>query len=160
MRALGLTRMGRLADLAPLFLRLGVGLVFAWHGWQKFVNGPENFAGFLDSLGVPAPEIVAWLQTLAEGVGGLMLMVGLLTRLTTLPLIVIMIGAIVLVKDDVGFIAPQGAPLPGAEFDLTLLVGLVALLLLGPGRTSVDHAAGIEPTRVVNEYTRRTRIFS
>lgn len=160
MKALGLTRFGRLADLAPLVLRLGVGLVFAWHGFQKFAGGPENFAGFLDSLGVPAPQIVAWLQTFTEGVGGLLLIVGLLTRLATLPLIVILLGAIVLVKDDIGLIAPPGAPTAGAELDLALLVGLLAILLLGPGRISADHAAGIDRTVVVNEPTRRTSVFS
>lgn len=143
MRTVAVSRLGHLADLAPLALRLGVGTVFAWHGWQKFTNDPATFATFLDSLGVPLPEVTAWLQTFAEGIGGLLLIVGALTRLTTLPLIGILVGAILLVKDEVGFIAPPGGG-AGAELDVSLLAGLVALLFLGPGRLSVDAALGLE----------------
>lgn len=145
MRWLALPPLQRLRPLAPLFLRLGVGLVFVVHGWSKLSDGPDMFAGMLTDLGVGVPLVFAWLVTLAELVGGTMLLLGLLTRLATLPLIGTMIGAIALVKVDLGVIAPAGAPLPGAELDIALLVGLVALLLLGPGRISVDHALGIEP---------------
>lgn len=145
MRALGLTPLHRLADLAPLFLRLGVGLVFLLHGWQKLTDGPSGFAGMLTGLDVPAPELTAWLVTIAELGGGALLLVGLLTRLATLPLIGTMIGAIFLVKTDIGFLSVGGAPLPGAELDVALLVGLLALLVTGPGRLSADHALGIEP---------------
>jgi putative oxidoreductase len=144
MRALSLPPVHRLAEFAPLVLRLGVGLVFVVHGWQKLTGGPSAFGGMLSGLGVGAPEVFAWLVTIAELVGGLLLLVGLLTRLATLPLIATMIGAIVLVKVDLGIIAPEGAMIPGAELDIALLAGLTALLLLGPGRLSVDHAVGIE----------------
>lgn len=145
MSTITLSRSGRVADIAPLVLRVGVGLVFALHGWQKFSSGPVNFgATTLEPLGVPAPEIVAWLMTVAEGVGGVLLIVGLLTRLATLPLIAIMVGAIVLVKTNVGFLTPAGAGIPGAELDTVLLAGAVTLLFLGPGRISLDAAIGYE----------------
>lgn len=144
MRALSLPVLHRLTDLAPLALRLGVGLVFAVHGWAKLTGGPSMFGGMLSGLGVGAPEVFAWLITTAELVGGILLLVGLLTRLATLPLIATMVGALVLVKGDMGIIAPGGAPMPGAELDIALLAGLVALLLMGPGRFSADHAVGIE----------------
>ena len=144
MKAVGASALGHLADLGPLCIRVGVGAVFAVHGWQKFDNGPENFAVFLDSLNVPAPETVAWLQTIAEGVGGLMLIAGLMTRLVTLPLIAIMIGAITLVKVDLpgwGFVV-DGAT--GFELETALLAGLLGLLFIGPGRLSLDGAFGME----------------
>lgn len=144
MRALGLSPLHRLADLAPLALRLGLGLVFVVHGWSKLNDGPSGFAGMLTGLGVAAPEPIAWLVTIAELVGGAMLLIGLLTRLVSLPLIALMIGAIALVKADVGIIAPGGAPMAGAELDIALLAGLVALLFIGPGRISVDSVLGIE----------------
>lgn len=149
MRALGLTPLHRFADLAPLFLRLGVGLVFVVHGWQKLTDGPSGFAGMLSGLGVAAPDLFAWLVTAAELGGGTLLLVGLLTRLATLPLIGTMLGAILLVKVDLGIIAPAGAPLPGAEVDIALLAGLLAVLVAGPGRVSVDHVVGIEPGTLV-----------
>jgi putative oxidoreductase len=125
----------RAEDLGLLFMRIGVGVVFAWHGWLKFDGGVGNFAGFLGSLNVPAPEVVAWLVVITEGVGGLLLIIGLLTRYVTLPLIAVMIGAIVTVKVGVGFIVQGGA---GAELDVALLAGLLGLLFIGPGRLSVD----------------------
>ncbi len=146
MRALGLPALQRLADLAPLVLRLGLGIVFVVHGLAKLDGGPATgFGGMLTGLGVAAPALFAWLVTIAELVGGVLILIGLLTRLATLPLIAILVGAVVLVKIDLGVIAEQGAPLPGAEIDIALLAGLFALLLIGPGRASVDRALGIEP---------------
>jgi putative oxidoreductase len=131
----------RAEDLGPLFMRLGVGVVFAWHGWLKFDGGVGNFAGFLGSLNVPAPEVVAWLTVIAEGVGGLLLIGGLLTRYVSLSLIAVMIGAILTVKADVGFIVQGGA---GAELDVALLAGLFGLLFIGPGRLSLDALLGLK----------------
>jgi putative oxidoreductase len=151
MKSLGSTALGRFDYLGPLFLRVGVGVVFAWHGWQKFNNlGVANFAKFLGSLNVPAPEVVAWLQVAAEGIGGLLLVVGLLTRFVTLPLIAVMIGAILMVKADVGFIV---TPVAGAELEVALLAGLLGLLFIGPGRLSLDWMFGLETraTRVSND---------
>lgn len=145
MRALGLPALHRLHDLAPLVLRLGLGIVFLVHGVSKLNAGPASgFGSMLTGLSAPAPALFAWLVTIAELVGGILLLVGLLTRLTTLPLIATLIGAIVLVKFDVGVIAGEGAAMPGAEVDIALLAGLVALLVIGPGRLSVDRAVGVE----------------
>lgn len=125
----------------------------AWHGWQKLDGGVGNFAGVLESLDVPAPELVAWLQTIAEGIGGLLLIAGLFTRLVTLPLIGILIGALLLVKVDVGFIVPDAA---GAELDVALLAGLFGLLFIGPGRVSLDAMLGLETTAVPVRSDRRS----
>ncbi|HSL06441.1 MAG TPA: DoxX family protein, partial [Pseudonocardiaceae bacterium] len=95
----------------------------------------------LASLNVPFPEVVAWLQVIGEGVGGLLLIVGLFTRLVTLPLIAILVGAILLVKIDLGFV---GVDTPGYEYDIALIAGLLGLLFIGPGRLSLDGALGLE----------------
>ncbi len=144
MRTLSLPFLDHFRGLAPLVLRLGVGLVFAVHGFSKLTNGPAQFSSMLTGLGVGAPLVFAWLVTIAELVGGLLIIVGLLTRLATLPLIATLAGAILLVKVDVGIIAPMGSPMPGAEVDIALLAGLVALLFMGPGRLSIDRMVGVE----------------
>jgi putative oxidoreductase len=147
MKSVGASALGHLADLGPLCMRVGVGAVFAVHGWQKYDQiGVSNFASFLDSFDIPAPETVAWLMTIAEGIGGLMLIVGLLTRLVTLPLIAIMIGAITIVKVDlpgVGFVVDASVGI-GWELETALLAGLLGLLFVGPGRISLDGAFGME----------------
>ena len=147
MKAVGASALGHLADLGPLCIRVGVGAAFAVHGWQKFDQiGVSNFATFLDSLGVPAPETVAWLQTIAEGVGGLLLIAGLMTRLVTIPLIGIMVGAVLLVKEDlpgVGFVVDSSVG-TGWELETALTAGLLGLLFIGPGRLSIDGAMGME----------------
>jgi len=137
MRVLGLPFLSRLGDLAPVALRLGVGFVFVHYGYTKLSSGPENFAGMLSGLGVAGPTLFAWLVTIAELIGGALLIVGLLTRLVTLPLIANLVGAIILVKADQG--------MPAAGIDIALLAGLAALLLIGPGRLSLDRLTGIEP---------------
>jgi uncharacterized membrane protein YphA (DoxX/SURF4 family) len=60
-----------------------------------------------------------------------------------MALSVVSIGALIYVKQDLGIISSQ--PMPGAELDLALLGGLIAVTLLGPGPISLDHRLGIEP---------------
>ena len=127
---------GRTADLGPLLMRVGLGAAFATHGWLKFNGGVDNFAGFLDSLGVPLPDLVAWLQIMAEGIGGLMLIAGLFTRFVVLPQIAVLVGALLMVKSDLPLVNPDGTP--GFSYEIALMAGLLGLLFVGPGRFSLD----------------------
>ena len=129
--------LSRFSPAAPLLLRLVTGVVMAAHGWEKLQGGPAGFGeGMLAGLGVPAPVLVAWVVTAIELGGGLLLIAGLLTRIAALLNSAVLIGAISLVKIDVGLIADEGA---GAELDLALLAGLVAVALTGPGRLALDR---------------------
>ena len=56
MKALGNSALGRAADLGPLLIRLGVGTVFAVHGWQKFDGGVSNFAAPEKRLSAQIPS--------------------------------------------------------------------------------------------------------
>lgn len=143
MRALGLPFLSRFRHVAPVALRLGVGLNFMWFGNKKISRGSESFAEQLADLGVASPMLFTWLVIIAELIGGALLVAGLLTRLTTLPLIVTMIGSIYLVKAELG--------MPDAGIDIALLAGLVALLLAGPGAYSVDRLVGIEPSETSSD---------
>ncbi|CAN5882669.1 hypothetical protein BH23ACT2_BH23ACT2_26440 [soil metagenome] len=77
-------------------------------------------------------------------------MLGIGTRIAAALLSIVMIGAIIYVKQELGIISSQ--PMPGAELDLALLAGLVALIVIGPGRISLDQQLDIEPRE-----TRRNR---
>lgn len=122
-------------DLAILALRLAVGVVLAYHGWLK-LGGVSGFAGFVDSLGVPAPELMAYVVTYLEFLGGIALIVGLATRYVAALFVVEMVFTIALVKLDVGLIASEGGV--GAELDLLILATALSLVLTGAGRWSVD----------------------
>lgn len=143
--ALGLSPVGRLAGLAPLLVRLIVGPIMAVHGFQKLTQmGPGTFGSqMLGGLGVPLPTLMGFVVTFVELGGGILLVLGLLSRLAALLLTINLSVAILLVKVNVGLIAPEGAG-AGAELDLALIAGFLVILLAGPGKISLDYALGIE----------------
>jgi putative oxidoreductase len=83
---------------------------------------------------------MAPLITALEIGGGLLLIIGLGTRIVALLFALEMIGTNLLVKMDLGLIAQQGA---GAELDLAMLAGALAILFLGPGNLAVDNKIGL-----------------
>lgn len=135
--------LNRFNSAVPLVLRVVLGGLFVWHGFDKFDAGIDMVEGMFEMWGVPAPGLTAPLVALIEIVGGAMLLVGAGTRMAAGLLSVVMVGALIYVKADLGIIS--SVPMPGAELDLALLAGLVALLLGGPGRLSVDDKLGLEP---------------
>jgi putative oxidoreductase len=122
-----------------------MGVVFIAHGMQKLNNGVEGFGGFLSSLNVPIPEIMAWVVMLLEIGGGVLLILGLGTRAVAVLLALLMVGTLTMVKIDAGLIGEGGT---GGEIDLMLLAGAVALALMGPGAAAVDRVIGLEPRLV------------
>lgn len=129
---------GGLSTWATIPLRLGVGIIFAAHGWQKFSNGLEGVAQFFGGVGIPLPEVSAFIVAFVELVGGIGLVVGFFTRYWALLLSIVMIVATFTVKLPNGLLGMQGRP--GYELDLALLVGCLALLLTGPGPLSLERA--------------------
>lgn len=83
----------RLRWLPPTVARLTIGLVFLQTGWGK-VHNIQKVVGFFTELGIPAPELQARLAATAELVCGALILIGLFTRVATLPLIVTMTVAI------------------------------------------------------------------
>jgi putative oxidoreductase len=156
MRTLSLSPVARFAGLAPLVVRVIVGVIMFSHGLQKLTQmGPGNFGGqVLAGLGVSLPELMGYVVTFVELVGGILLIVGLFSRIAALLLTIDLVVAILLVKLNVGLIAPQGSG-AGAELDLALIAGLLVILLAGPGKLSVDHTLGLEPDLVADEPTSR-----
>ena len=87
----------KLTWLPPTAARLTMGWIFLQSGWGKLHN-IQKVIEFFASLGIPAPEIQARLSATTELVCGVLLLLGLLTRLAILPLIVVMTVAILTEK--------------------------------------------------------------
>jgi putative oxidoreductase len=143
MRFLGMPT-HRIAGVAPLVVRVIVGVIMIDHGLTKLVNGIPQFGTVtLVPLGVPYPDAMAYVVTITEIVGGVLLVVGMLSRLAALALLIEMATTLTLVKSHVGLIAPatRGA---GAELDLALAAGFLTVFLAGPGVLSLDSLLKIE----------------
>lgn len=118
----------KLLAYGSLPIRIVAGITFVAHGLPKF----ENIAGtqgFFGSIGLP-PEL-ALPVGLLEVIGGIFLLVGVVTRISAALFIIDMIGAIVLVRLPDGFI-------DGYELESLLIAISVSLLITGPGRISVE----------------------
>lgn len=115
-------------------LRIVVGITFLMHGGQKLFMGFQNVAGFLGSVGIPLPTLAGVVLTLVEFVGGIALILGLLTRYAAALLAVDMLVAIITVHAKNGFFASSG----GVEFPLLLLVANINLILAGAGALGID----------------------
>jgi putative oxidoreductase len=146
------------ANMVALILRVGLAVIFLFHGLDKIVNGDGGAAWVNQMYGRQRVEIaakpddertqppdqvpasltfastqlaVAW----GEFLGGLALALGLLTRVAALGLIIIQVGAVCLVTYPRGFRFERGG---GYEYNLALLAMCLALLILGPGIWSLD----------------------
>jgi putative oxidoreductase len=137
--AMNLDGLGPLQRWGLTVLRVVVGLVFVMHGGQKlFVLGLGGVAMFMGQLGIPAPALAAGVVTAVEFLGGLALVLGLVTRWVAVLLGIDMLVAILAVHLGAGFFLPDGF-----EFALTLFAANVLLALSGPGAAAVDECLGI-----------------
>jgi putative oxidoreductase len=129
---------------APLAVRITVGVVFMGTGWTKLHNLPLITKNFT-ALGIPAPEILTPFVSGVEFVGGLLLLLGLLTRFASVPLMIVMVVAIVSAKR--GEIDSLETFL-GFE-EVSYFVMFAWLAIAGPGPVSLDHfilkASGRKP---------------
>lgn len=123
----------RHAHIAVLFLRLGTGTVFIYHGYSKIFasGGIERFTGYLTSLGFPLPSILAYTSGGVEFFGGCMLALGLLTRQASLLLIINMLVAV--------FIAHRHDAYPQKEHAIQMLVLSIGTLYSGSGAFSLEN---------------------
>jgi putative oxidoreductase len=128
----------RAVDWGLLFIRIPIGLTFVFHGYQKISMGIPQVAGFLESLQVPAAGFFAYVVTFVEFLGGLCLLVGLITPVWAAMLSILIIVAIAKVHLQNGFDFTKG----GFEPHLAWLAILLFLILAGPGRYSVDRIIG------------------
>ena len=131
-------------DVAALALRLLLGLVFFPHGMQKLFGwfGGPGFSGmmgmFTDKMGVPA--VFAFLAIMAEGLGSLGLITGLLTRVAAFGIAVNMTVAVYMLHWQNGFFMNWFGNQKGEgyEFHLLAIAIAVALMIRGGGAWSAD----------------------
>jgi putative oxidoreductase len=123
-----------------LFLRFALGIMFTFHGAQKLFgafseHGIQEFTQGLTNMGIPFPQVSAYLAGGAEFFGGILLILGLLTRLAAVPLLVVMLVAIFKAHWANGFSMQNG----GFEYPFVISGGLLLLLIEGAGCCSMDQ---------------------
>jgi len=127
------------APRATVLVRLLVGCVFLSEGIQKFLFPQALGVGRFIKIGIPAPQFFAPFVGVVEIVGGLMLIVGLLTRVASIPLAIDISVAILTTK--LPMLAKSGfwATAHEARVDFCMLLGSIFLLIVGAGPLSADR---------------------
>jgi len=132
-------RTGLLTEAALLGLRMTVGVTFIVHGFGKFGN--EGYVGWMGSLGI-SPEF-ALIIALGEFVPGILLVAGVLSRISASIIAAIMLSAMIVIRGFASF-AGMGEE-SGYEHDLILLAASLVIIVTGPGRLSVSRVLAFLP---------------
>ena len=111
-------------------IRAAVVVIFIVHGFSKFGN--PGFGDCISSLGIPAEMQIP--IALAEFIPGILLIIGVLTRISASLISIVMLGAIFLVKGASSLIGDYGY-----ELDLILLAACLVVIVAGPGRVSLSY---------------------
>lgn len=129
---------GRTAK-AILLVRILVGWVFLSEGIQKFLFPEALGVGRFVKIGIPWPQVMAPFVGVVEIVCGTLLLVGLLTRLAAVPLLIDI--SVALYSTKIVTLAKNGlwSTLQEARTDVSMLLGLVFLLLVGGGSLAIDN---------------------
>lgn len=120
-------------------IRVVVGITFMLHGAQKLFGvlgggGLEGTAKFMSSLGLEPSSLMAFLAGSGEFFGGLLLILGLLSRPAALLTAIVSLVALFTVHISKGYFMSTG----GSEYILVLLAASVAIMIEGAGRCSID----------------------
>lgn len=122
-------------ELGSLIIRVVLGITFFIHGLVKFQDGVGNTAGWFESIGLPG--FLAYGVAVVELIGGIMLVLGLFSRIVSLLFAVVMVGAIVKVKLSIGFLG--NGQMAGYELDLAFLAMAVMLAITGSKALALDQ---------------------
>lgn len=141
----GRTPMDRL-EKSVVLVRILVGWVFLSEGIQKFLFPAALGVGRFAKIGIPAPQGMAAFVGVVEIACGALVLLGLFTRLATVPLLITIIVALLTTK--VPFLVKHGfwAALHESRTDVSMLLGLIFLLIVGAGSLSLDAKRGSRPT--------------
>ncbi len=126
---------GDWVHMGQLALRLALGSIFIYHGYAKlFVMGMPAVTGFMTSLGLPFPTLMAYLVSYGELVTGVLLIVGFAIFWVSIIDIIIASVAFLTVHMSKGFAVSSG----GYEFIILILAASVSMLTTGAGKYSID----------------------
>jgi len=129
----------KISSLPVIIIRLMVGAVFILEGIQKFLFQDQLGVGRFIKIGLPFPEFLGYFVPSFEIVCGILVLIGLFTRLAAIPLIIIMLVAIsstkipILLNDGFWKMAHE------ARTDWAMLLGSIFLLIVGAGKFSLDY---------------------
>lgn len=126
------------AAKAVILIRILVGWVFVSEGIQKFLFPAQLGVGRFIKIGIPSPQIMAPFVGTVEIVCGALLLIGLFTRLATIPLLGVILVAIGTTKIPMVEKAGMWSMLHEARADFSMLLGLLFLLIVGGGTMSLD----------------------
>ncbi len=115
--------------LGLLTIRLVVGMLFFAHGFLKFSEGITNTVAFFETIGLSG--FLAYVVGVIELTGGVLMVVGIGTRIISVLFTMILIGALLLVKRSTGMLG-------GYELDIAFLAMSVSLFLSGGGPYSLS----------------------
>jgi putative oxidoreductase len=121
-----------------LIIRLAWGVQFLQAGWGKLTNIPQTVENFT-SMGAPAPAVTAPFIATLEAVGGVLLILGLASRLIALPLTINMIMAYVIADREALQSIFSDSDKFFAAAPYTFLFASLIVLIFGPGQLSLDH---------------------
>lgn len=129
------------SDLAYLIVRVTAGLMLIPHGWMKLTTaGATGVTAMLTRYGIPAPGAFAYLIIALETIGGVMIAIGLFTRVVATMLVIEFLVIIFVAHWPRGYSASAG----GIEYPLMWGLILLAIALRGGGPWSVDRKLGWE----------------
>ena len=131
--------LGSTAPSATVLIRVMVGWVFLSEGIQKFLFPDALGVGRFIKIGIPAPQFFAPFVGVVEIVCGALLIVGLLTRLASIPLLIDILVAIATTKIPMLSKAGFWGTMHEARTDFCMLLGLIFLLIVGSGTLSFDE---------------------
>lgn len=127
--------------LLLLALRLYWGWGFQSTGLGKFINHAE-VAHYFSTIGVPAPELMVWVVAAIEFVGGWCLILGLASRIITIPLIAILIVALLTAHMHETLMIFSNMTQFVALAPITYLLVSLVVFAFGPGCFSIDALIG------------------
>lgn len=121
-----------------IIIRFIVGLVFLSEGIQKFLFPIIRGAGRFEKIGLPSPEFLGSFVGTFEILCGILILIGLFTRLASIPILIIMIVAIATTKTEILTSDGFWQMMHSSRTDWAMLLGSLFLLIKGGGNWSVD----------------------